>query len=258
MENVVTTYLSTKDLTSGAKYQRPVDRKKIEKIISTYDEHKLGIIKVSFRDGKYWVYDGQHRLIVIKAINNGMDKIIPCEVHHGLTYEEEARLFAEQYDGATKVDIMYQFNALYEAGNSEIKEIKEIAESEGFIINFTKYKGDFRIVAVSKLRDIYRRIGKDGLKTTLNLISRTWSGISSSLDKDILGGVSLFLSEYGDEVDSDTFIKNLSKVSPSEIKRNGKCDISTKKTDLKYAKQVFEAYNSGLRKKNKLEYKFRG
>jgi hypothetical protein len=249
--------ISTKNLTSGAKYQRTIDHKKVEKIVSTYDPHKVGVIKVSYRDDNYWVYDGQHRLMALKTINHGKDCMVLCEVHYGLTYEDEARLFAEQYDGATKVDIVYQMGALLEAKDEDVVKIKDIVESTGLQIPFTKSKGNDKIVAVSKIRTIYKDLQEDGLRRILTLIKQTWNGTSSSLDKYVLGGMHQFLKTYKTEISDITFIKNLSKIEPLMIKRVGDSDMSAK-GDLKYAKVILDYYNKGLTSKSRLEYNFKG
>lgn len=249
--------LNTKVLTSGAAYQRPIEPIKVQNIVSNFDQHKVNPIKVSLREGKYWVYDGQHTLAGLKAVNKGEDCLVWCEVHFGLTYEDEARLFAEQNDGSSKVDIAYKMKALVEAGNEEVLKIVEIVNYTGLELNFEKYKGVNKIIAIKKVRDIYKKLGGDGLKRVLYLIKQTWDGETSSLDNDILGGVALFCRTYKDKFDDNLFIKQLSKVLPIDIKRKGKSDISAR-GDLRFAKQILDIYNTCLRQKNRLDYEFKG
>ena len=52
--------------------------------------------KVSFRDGKYYVVNGQHTIEGRILRNGGEDLPILCKVYTGLTMEQEALLFAEQ------------------------------------------------------------------------------------------------------------------------------------------------------------------
>jgi hypothetical protein len=250
-------FILSKNLSSGVAYQRVIDHQKVQKIVKEFNPHKLGIIKVSYRDGQYHVYDGQHRLMALKIINNNKDCMIPCEIHYGLTYEDEARLFAEQYDGATKVDIIYQMGALYEAKDEEVITLKEIVESAGLELSFSKAKGNNRIIAVSQVRKMYKELYKDGLYESLNLIKQTWDGVSSSLDKHILGGMRVFYKIYRPEVNERIFIKNLSKIQPMMIKRIGDSDISAR-GDLKYAKVILDYYNKGQTVKTRLDYKFKG
>lgn len=249
-------YINTENLVSNSKYQRDIDRKKVEFIVSNFNPHKIGVIKVSYRDGKYHVYDGQHRLFAIKAINKGGNCIVPCEVHYNLTYADEARLFAQQYDGATKVDIVYQTRALFEAGDETIVKIKELLESVGLELSFSKSKQDRKIIAISKLRKIYNDLNKEEFSKLFTLIKGAWKGTSTSLDTEILGGMWLFYKTYKNEISEKIFIKNLSKVEPILIKRIGRADFSAK-GDLKFAKVIWDKYNTN-QAKNRLDYKFKG
>ncbi len=61
--------LNTKDLVSNQPYQRDINQKEVAYIVSNFDPHQIGVIKVSYRDGKYYVYDGQHRITAFKIVN---------------------------------------------------------------------------------------------------------------------------------------------------------------------------------------------
>jgi hypothetical protein len=253
---VATMPLSTANLISNQLYQRDIDRKKIEMIIANFNPHKFGTIKVSCRNSKYYVFDGQHRLMALKSIYKGQDTTVQCEVHFGLTYEDEARLFAGQYDGSTRVDITYQTKALYEAGDETITKLKSLVESTGLKVSFSKAKQDNMIIAISKLKKMYRELSNEDFIRVLTLIKDTWKGISTSLDTEILGGMLLYYQTYKNEIVDKTFIKNLTQFDPVLIKRTGKADYSAK-GDLKYAKAIWDAYNTNL-SKNRLTYKFKG
>lgn len=248
--------LNTKILTSGAKYQRPVDDAKVSRIVSNFNEHKVNPIQVSYRDNKYWVYNGQHTLSALRAINGG-DCMAWCEVHFGLTYEDEARLFAEQYDTTTKVTLSYKLQALMEAGDEQVCQMVSDVESLGLEVAFNGGKGKDKIVAVGELKKIYTTMGSNGLKKILLIIKEAWDGDSSSFDRDILGGIMLFIKHYDGEYIEDILIKNLSRFIPLEIKRKGRSDHSAK-GNIRFAKQILDCYNFKLRKQNRLEYKFKG
>ena len=137
-------FISSKSLTSGVAYQRVINHKRVQDIVKKFNVHKLGTIKVSFRDGKYHVYDGQHRLMILKIINNSKECMVPCEVHYGLTYEDEARLFAEQYEGATRVDIIYQMGALVEAKMKKLPTLNMLLKRLVWNYLFLNQKGTIK------------------------------------------------------------------------------------------------------------------
>ena len=82
--------LSTSMLTSGLPYQRPMRQEKIDRLIREWNPRKLTPVIVSFRDGKFNVVDGQHHIEAMRKKAGGRDVIVPCIIHTGLTYREEA------------------------------------------------------------------------------------------------------------------------------------------------------------------------
>ena len=77
-------------------YQRGVERKRVELIARDFNEYIVNEPKVSFRNGRYYVMDGQHTIEGCILLNGGEDRPILCKVYTGLTMEQEALLFAEQ------------------------------------------------------------------------------------------------------------------------------------------------------------------
>lgn len=77
-------------------YQRGVQRKRVEMIAADFNEYVANEPKVSFRNGRYYVVDGQHTIEGRILRNGGKDLPILCKVYTGLTMEQEALFFAEQ------------------------------------------------------------------------------------------------------------------------------------------------------------------
>ena len=88
--------INSKSIISEPSYQRMVDFSRVKKIVSNFNPNLVNPIKVSFRDGKYYVFDGQHTLKALVAKNNNRDLMVECKVYYGMTLEDEAKLFAEQ------------------------------------------------------------------------------------------------------------------------------------------------------------------
>ena len=57
---------SSKITTPVSLYQRATDIKRVNEIAKNFDERIANEPKVSFRDGKYFVFDGQHTLLARK------------------------------------------------------------------------------------------------------------------------------------------------------------------------------------------------
>ena len=65
-----------------------------------------------------------------------------------------------------------------------------------------------------------------------------------------------FFCTYMDEINEETFVKQMKKVTPSQIVIEGKKDNISKK-GLNFAKIIWIKYNNGL-KTRRLDYKFKG
>ena len=79
-----------------AEYQRKLNIPNVEKMSAEFTELIANPPKVSYRDGHYYVFDGQHTIVTRRAMNGGADLPIICKVYTGLTEEEEAILFSKQ------------------------------------------------------------------------------------------------------------------------------------------------------------------
>ena len=233
------------------KYQRTVKMQKVRAMAEKFDETLLGTITVSRREGKIFVIDGQHRVLLAKLMN--LDGLMAL-VYEGLAYEEEAKYF-NKLNGANGEQIRLStsdiFDANVEAKDKTSLEIKEIVESVNFKI--AKASGNNNIVAINTIIKIYKKHGGNHLFTLLKLIRDTWGGESNSLNNLILSGVSEFLKVYITETNfsTATFVRQLSKVDPIKIIRESKADTTTDKTNVKTMNSLFKYYNYNL-KSNRL------
>lgn len=82
-------------LEPSPEFQRPV-RGHEKKIAANWDYDKCGDLLVSYRDGHFYIIDGQHRWLAATSIGV---KELPCRIYENLTIEDEARLFVEQTEG---------------------------------------------------------------------------------------------------------------------------------------------------------------
>ena len=73
----------------SAPYQREIRNNNIKEIIRKFDKNKVKPIVVSYRNGKYYVVDGQHTLTVLRMLF-GENYIVTTRVLKGLTYDDEA------------------------------------------------------------------------------------------------------------------------------------------------------------------------
>lgn len=110
-------------------YQRSASVERVKKIATAFEENRMRPIDVSLRDGKYYCYDGQHRLLAYKMMGQ---QTIPAIVHTSLSYHDEADLFARQSENVSAVRMRDKWNAMVEGGSEKAKKIIEVAKAHGY------------------------------------------------------------------------------------------------------------------------------
>ena len=252
--------LSTGELYSGQPYQRPVSDPAVDRLVREWDPRLLTPLAVSYREGRYNLVDGQHRICAMRKKNGGKDVTTLCRVYRGLTYEQEAELYYKLDKAKGHLRLSHATKALVESGSdTEITEIKRLLEGVGFIWALDKPAGEaFEIGATRAVINSSPLLGAASSTRMLTLAARTWLGTSCSLKASMLSGMTLFLKTYETELDDDAFIKRLSAVDPDEILRRGKADFSTNRAALRFARVIWDKYNSQRSGGRKLPYRFKG
>lgn len=252
--------ISTKDLLVDDMYQRDLDPKRVARIVKNFDPCLANVVKVSFRDNKYWIFDGNHTVHAAKAVfASGRDILVECKVFYGLSRADEMELFLAQNGDASPVKIAAKLRALYNNGDQDVVSMVENTAKAGVRIDpkFAASSGISTIKAYSTIRKIYMRFKAKGAVYSyidmLNTINTAWDGSPDSFVEEILRGMAKFYEIYAGEFKSNELIKSLRRISPSQIVREGKSLISGSTTDAGYARCIVRAYNAGRR--NRLEDK---
>ena len=135
--------LSSNQLTSGLPYQRPVEPEDVDRLIAKWDDRLLTPLVVSFRDGKFNVVDGQHRIAAMRKMADGGNVTVPCLIYTGLSYEQEAELYFKLDQSKGRLRLSHATKALLESGtDAEVLEIKRLVEAAGFVWVLDKKSGD--------------------------------------------------------------------------------------------------------------------
>lgn len=234
-----------------ADYQRPVDKDRVLAIVQDYNEDRDRPIEVSLRDGKYWCFDGQHRLYVHKML--GMDTIA-AQVHVNLTYEQEAALFAKQYENVQAVSTADRWNAAIEAGDSapETKKIRDICNDMGFKVSTEKNSEPNTISCIRELQSIYRDCGERGLRVILKLVKDTWDMQQKNTNNMILGGLHYIYTHYGEEMTAERWkrmAKALGAYTPKKFLHE--VAVEDRRGYKGVAQQIVAIHNKGLTGRNK-------
>ena len=252
--------LNIKDLHSGLEYQRKIDKKRIKEIADNFSWNLFTPIVVSFRDNRYNVIDGQHRLFALKENNkdgkNKKEINVPCYVISGLNEKQESELYFKLATGVKQQSTLQILKAEYLSGSKDVIDMVDIINSnKNLTLDFESNSKNGRIVAVRCIKNIYDKSTKSEFKEFIDLLGDTWKGDKKSLQIPVLNAMSLFVKNYNKEYDRSYFIKSLSKVSPEEIIKDGKSDKVSGKAEIGCLKVIVLRYNKG-KKKNRLDYKF--
>lgn len=229
------------------KYQRACNIERAYEYVKKFNPNLFEAIHVSYRDGQYFVVDGQHRLVMAKKMGY---QFITCQIHQGMTYEEEAKMFDEMNGNETSkaTTIHARVNAKLEYKDPTTVEIKSIVEECGFIFGMDNGKSINKLIATSTLMFIYKQVGAAGLRRVLVLIKGAWDGIYEAMDKCVLMGVYQFVKNYSDEFKDSDFISKMKKISPRSILNEGKANKKySKSAYTPYAIEVLYQYNKGRR-----------
>ena len=246
--------LYTSRLISGLPYQRVVDERKVDALVRQWDNLLMEPVVVSYRDGKYYLIDGQHRIAALRRMFKDTDTIIPCIVHTGLTYADEAELFYKLDKGREKLSSAQRVNALLQSGaNAELNDIDKRIREQGFYWATDKSAyGDNRIKATCAVIEAYRLLGPEAFSRMLGLLRETWHGTSDSLSAIMLSGMALLLKTYETKLNDDSFSIRMSKEDPTLLVRKAKGDFSTNRNALRGARVLIVQYNKGVRKNSRL------
>lgn len=226
----------------GEKYQRELNLNRIAKIAASFNEMVANEPKVSFRDGNYYVFDGQHTIAARLLLNDGEHLPIMCKVYQGLTEEEEAKLFAMQTGTATKPTPGEKMRAWLYAKDEDAHDFKNATESTGLFLELGDANCDFYLRCINTAHRMYRILGEDMYKEALNVIVDAWEGSKESLKLEIIIAVSRFIYLYHDEYDRERLVRRLRAIDPIEIRNNIKTDLELTGVK-KYINQIYKIYN---------------
>lgn len=205
-----------------ADYQRGLKKSRSKRMAEQYDPDIFGIVLVSYREGKYWIVDGQHRVECCRM--RGI-KTVLCQVLEGLTYEEEASKFYEVNNSRVRLTANHKFNARVERKDADALSIVRALNRYKF--TYAKEmsdQGDNCVRAVGTLEKIYKESGYSGLCEVLEILRKAWNGDSKSLMAEIIRGLNTFVSNY--DYDKRFLIRALESNTPWGISNRAKGSVN--------------------------------
>lgn len=235
-----------------AAYQRKAIPRHIENISEGYNGDVQNEPKLSYRDNIYWCFDGQQ---TISAWTRKFgDTPILCKVYSGMTYEDEAKLFAIQSNNI-KIHPLKAFDSDLQGNTTYAVKIRDTVESVGYRIPSNPSHAIDAIQCVGTLKKAYFKIGDEGIKEVLLTIRNAWGYADCSTNSYIIDGMIKFYTMYHNEYNMKDLILSLQRkgCNPTEILSAARM-MGGKTTAISVARVILMRYNYGRR--NRLPDKF--
>jgi hypothetical protein len=192
--------------------QRDLKPARVAELLADFDCTAMGRLVLSFRDGRYYIIDGQHRKNALAQwIGPGWEGLpIECIVYTDLTEQEEAELFLK-LNKVLSVTQYSKFAVAITAKREEETKIKVAVEACGLHISRSKRNGlPGGISAVNALRKVYNLGGSKMLIRSLKLCVESFG--DAGLEGEIIEGLGHLFHRYGDAVEEVSPIEALSNI----------------------------------------------
>jgi len=228
-------------------YQRTTSDQQVAKIISEFDEARLGVLTVSLRDGHAHIVDGLHRSLVLKELGYTHAHAV---VLKNMTYEQEAAYFRRQNENRRNVLTFDDFRAGLEEKDEMCLRVDAIVRANDFQIG--KGSSFYQIASIHALFTIVRDFGYETLNDTLSLLAKTWSSIAKASQCECLLGVAEFVHRYGVAEFAERMRTAFAVVVydyTEAMRMQGTIGSSTSRK--KFCKALVTHYNKGIRSNSK-------
>jgi len=237
--------LNPKNIFIDPDYQRQLDITRVRRIVANFNPDLVNPVKINYRDGKYYCFDGQHTLSALKMKFGGGDLMVGCKVYRGQSKEWEAKMFAEQNGLARQVKNTSKFKALYAAGDIDIVEFHTVTNGTGIRMDFTEGSAKNKISACTTAYKIFKSLGAAEYVDILMMLKEAYNGDADCFSNQILLGMADFHRTYKGEYKRPLLISQLEKVSPKEIIREA--SLYRNEGLRRYCNQILRIYNKNTR-----------
>ena len=238
--------LRPSDIFRDELYQRPIDRARVDRIVNDFNGDVFNEPKVSYRDGKYWCFDGDHSIAAWNKLYKGQDRPMLCKVFKGMTWLDECETFLKQRGEAQDVTVRQMIKAASNARREDVMRMVQGAKAAGFEVSFDLSKGPYKICAVAALYKACNTLGLNRYVDMLDTIRTAWNGDMQGISAIIINAMTRVFANYGHIFKTEDMAKSLGAVRPIDLIREGR----NSRTGVDG--QIIKAYNK-RRKTRRIE-----
>ena len=163
-------YVDSVLLNPCAEYQRLLRMGKVARIAANFSEYIANEPKVSYRDGRYFVFDGQNTIEARKTCNGGRDLPIRCKVFYGHSKEHEALLFAVQTGISSELTAGEQLRAKLVAHEENACDFAAVTENTGVRFALDGIRAPWKIYCIRSAYYIYKSYGAALYREMLSIL----------------------------------------------------------------------------------------
>ena len=230
--------------------QRWYDEKHAERLAKNWDWKEFEPVVVSYRNGRYLVISGMHRLGAIKKRCNGKDFKCPCRVLYGMTEQEEVDYFLEHKRIVKQQTNRDKIPVEAKMGDPVASGMIRGAEMAGWLIDGKPGKARGKITAISAAKVCFTAIGYEEYVAMLRVLREAWGDAPEAVDGMLLKGMAKFIHTYYGRVNEKELARSLNRVTPVIIKRDGQALTTAHKGSQRsidvgtpYARAILKQYN---------------
>lgn len=186
----------------------------VKRYAQDFDWDIFGVPLVSYRDSKYSIVDGQHRIEVLKLL--GIDTVL-CQVLTGLTYEEEADKFVKLNTDHRVLNANQKFHGKVESKDLDALTIRDVLKQNN--LTYAKHlcgNNETVVSAIATVERIYNKKGAAHLNRVLNILKQAWFGDKTAFNCAIMVGLSTYLSNSRG-VQDGILISALERRMPNDV-----------------------------------------
>lgn len=221
--------------------QRALSQAWVDELAKQFDPDLMGFIHLSFRDGWYYIIDGQHRqMAAVQYL--GSDQQVQCHVYTGLTNQQEAQLFLDLNKKKAQSPIS-KYKVSLTAGAPDECDVDRIVRALGITIGSSTQLEE--ITCITAILAVYRKNGPGALSFALRVIRDAYG--YEGFKREVISGLALVTKRYGSQIDEARLTKRLTTAGLVTLKRRGRDlrEVSGSPADQCYSCGIVEFYNRG-------------
>lgn len=196
MKGVRRDFLDLELLRLDPTYQPSLRLRAAQKIADNLDWNMLGLVIVNRRAGErvYYVIDGNTR---VAALRMAGEEMAPCEIHEGLTNEEEAELCVSLQVERRAIFASFDlYRARQVAQDPEVMALERAVADAGFYVTLSPPSAPNAVRGSTGLVKARTKYGHDAICNSLIAVSKAWPGDKESRNTRFLLGVFHFAGTY--------------------------------------------------------------